>query len=270
MANAIIKIDTNSGEDTLAQFVTAGAATTGIQVVRECLEVGDVRIEVTAGASSSVLLIERKTWSDLQSSLRDGRYKEQKARQMRAVADGQGTLIMTYIVESQRVHDWTSDGTSPPRGGVTAKQVDAAIAMTCVRDGIPVLRAANTEHTADLVLYLTKKLAAGELSGSSHAVMASAAGYAGFVKSTKKRANMDNGTTWQTMLSTITGVSAKKAKHIADTYATPTDLCVALSNANYGDERDKLLAEIKCGDKRLGNALAKRIADTFSSHSAAL
>lgn len=266
MSNAIIKIDTNGGEDTLAQFVTAGAATTGIEVVRERLDVGDVRIEVPG--DTSIVLIERKTWSDLQSSLRDGRYKEQKARQMRAVADGDGKLIMTYIVESGRVHDWKSDGTPPPRGVVTAKQVDAAITMTCVRDGIPVLRAANTEHTADLVLYLAKKLAAGELSGSSHAVMASAAGYAGFVKSTKKRANMDSGTTWQTMLSTITGVSAKKARHIADTYATPTDLCLALANANYGDARDKLLADIKCGDKRLGNALAKRIADTFSSDNA--
>jgi ERCC4-type nuclease len=215
-------------------------------------------------------VIERKTWADLQSSLRDGRYKEQKARQMRAISEAGGKLIMVYAVESRHVNDWRGDcekqppAFGKPRGGVTTKHVDAAITMTSVRDGIPVLRTANTAHTADLVLYLAKKLAAGELSGTSHAVMASAAGYAGFVKSTKKRANMDGGTTWQTMLSSITGVSAKKAKHVVEAYKTPASLCAALSEAEDGKPREALLADILCdNNKRLGNALSKRIAETL-------
>ena len=258
MSDVIIKIDTNGGEDGLAQFITAKATET-VTVERERLDVGDIRIEVPSG---EIVVIERKTWADLQSSLRDGRYKEQKARQMRSIADADGKLIMVYAVESSRVNDWKSDNSSS-RGGVATKHVDAAIAMTSVRDGIPVMRTANTDHTADLALYLAKKLAAGELSGTSHAVLASASGYAGFVKSGKKRANMDNGTTWQTMLATITGVSAKKAKCVVGAYATPAELCTALSAESDEEAREKLLADIKCGDKRLGKALAKRIAGTL-------
>ena len=259
MVNVVIKIDTNGGEDSLAQFITAKAPE-NVTVSRERLDVGDVRIEAPSGG---IVVIERKTWADLQSSLRDGRYKEQKARQMRSIADADGKLIMVYAVEAGRVNDWKSDSSSNSRGGVATKHVDAAIAMTSVRDGIPVLRSANTDHTADLALYLAKKLAAGELSGTSHAVLASASGYAGFVKSSKKRANMDSGTTWQTMLATITGVSAKKAKCVVDAYATPAELCMALAAETDVETREKLLADIKCGDKRLGKALAKRIAGTL-------
>lgn len=265
MPDLVIKIDTNGGEDHLAKHVADGA--TSADVVRERLDIGDVRIEMPTGES---VVIERKTWADLQSSLRDGRYKEQKARQMRAISEANGKLIMVYAVESKQVDGWSPEsGKQPPafgkhRAGVTTKHVDAAIAMTSVRDGIPVLRTANTRHTADLVLYLAKKLAAGELSGTSHAVMASAAGYAGFVKSTKKRANMDGGTTWQAMLSSITGVSAKKAKHVAEAYKTPAALCTALTKARDGKDRENLLASIQCdNNKRLGNALSKRIAETL-------
>ncbi len=261
MSNLVIKIDTNGGEDALAEFIST-KSTDGTKVTRERLDVGDVRVE--ALSSGEVLVIERKTWADLQSSLRDGRYKEQKARQMRSISDADGKLRVVYAVEGARVYDWKPGSAGNARGGVTPKHVDAAIAMTSVRDGIPVLRSSNTEHTADMILYLAKKLSTGDLSGAGHAVMASASGYAGFVKSSKKRANMDNGTTWQTMLSTITGVSAKKAKCVVDAYGTPMELFSAMNSEADTDGREKLLADIKCGDKRLGKALSKRIYNTLS------
>ena len=135
--------------------------------------------------------------------------------------------------------------------------------MTAVRDGIPVVRVANTGHTACVVAYLAKKAFANELDGHANAIKASASGYAGLIKSSRKRSNMDTDTTWQCMLGTITGVSAKKAKYIVDKYPTPNALCGALSDCSNQSESDNLLSEIQCGEKKLGKALSKRIANIF-------
>ena len=57
------------------------------------LELGDIVIE--NGIKS--LLIERKTWSDLKSSLKDGRFREQRSRMMTQL-EGKSTKIC-YLIE---------------------------------------------------------------------------------------------------------------------------------------------------------------------------
>jgi len=264
-SSATIKIDTNSGEDGLAGHIQSKATGSTFVVGRERLDVGDVRVTIaTPDVAIDTLLFERKTWADLQSSLRDGRYKEQKARQMQAIAESNGRTRIIYLVELNRVLDWKSTGHPQfARGGVTTKQTDAAILMSSIRDGIPVIRTSGSEHTADVVLYLTKKAAANELDGNARAVEASAIGYAGLVKSSKKRANMDAGTTWQAMLATITGVSAKKARCIVDSYPTPSSLCAAYRTCTTDKETESLIADIQCGDRKIGKALSQRVASTI-------
>ena len=75
-----VRVDTNVGETPL--FDALQARLGAEQVVRERLDVGDVVLS----AGGDTLLVERKTWVDLASSLTDGRYAEQKARLLAAAS----------------------------------------------------------------------------------------------------------------------------------------------------------------------------------------
>ena len=88
-------------------------------------------------------------------------------------------------------------------------------------------------------------------------------GYAGFVKHTKKRKNIGD-EQFAVMLSTIEGVSAKKAQAVKAVYPSPRALVRAFEACSSEKERDGPLADTPVGDKRLGPALAKRIRAVFS------
>ena len=109
-----------------------------------------------------------------------------------------------------------------PRAG-PAGHVESAVIMTCVVDGIPVLRALDTEAAVETVATLARKLGEGALDGAARAQRKTAAGYAGF--SVKKGSNLDAASTWQTMLAAVRGLSATKAK--ARCVAPPRDPRIA-------------------------------------------
>ena len=77
-----VRVDTNAGESAL--FAALQARLGAEQVVRERLDVGDVVLKTDDGGTA--LVVERKTWADLASSLTDGRYAEQKARLLAVAA----------------------------------------------------------------------------------------------------------------------------------------------------------------------------------------
>ena len=79
-----VRVDTNVGETPL--FDALQARLGADLVARERLDVGDVVLS----AGGDTLLVERKTWVDLASSLTDGRYAEQKARLLRCAGMGGG------------------------------------------------------------------------------------------------------------------------------------------------------------------------------------
>ncbi len=73
----IIKIDNREGS--LIQFLQKD----GYAFDVEALDVGDIQI-VEKESKTPIIIIERKTYSDLEASIKDGRYKEQKERMLKA------------------------------------------------------------------------------------------------------------------------------------------------------------------------------------------
>jgi ERCC4-type nuclease len=63
-----VLVDTNAGEDAL--FATLARDLGDDRVTRQRLDLGDVEVRGEIGR----ILFERKSWNDLVSSLRDGRY----------------------------------------------------------------------------------------------------------------------------------------------------------------------------------------------------
>lgn len=249
MSAARIIVDTNSAEDNLFTRLSAKDASC---VERARLDVGDVHII----AQGSHIIVERKHVNDLSSSIVDNRYKEQKSRQLAAVAaDETGNTSVVWVVQGNLPTSWFA--TIPPTT-VPASRVESAILFTSVRDRIPVLRARDGDACAEIIWQLYTKAKAGELDGAAEAQRKISNGYAGLIH-TKKKANMeDPKTVWRAMLSTITGMSAAKADAVCTRFSTPTILLEALRGSPPATAR-KMLAEVQAGSKKLGPKLADRV-----------
>lgn len=248
-----IVVDTNTGEDgVFARLV----AKYGDAVSRARLDVGDILLE--GGTPTKRLVIERKSWADLISSVADGRYGEQKARQFAAV-DGGDTAVVVWLVQGP-LRTWHATA-SAFTGGTTVGRIEAAVIGTAVGDGIPVLRAADEEAVAETVAVLVDKMEANHLDGAARAQARAALGYAGMVK-VRKSANVDTDSTWRGMLASVRGMSAVRAKSVTDVHATAAKLVSSLVGKTH-KVAIKELADIPVGDKRLGPALGKRLLEIF-------
>ena len=256
-----VRVDTNAGESAL--FAALQARLGAEQVVRERLDVGDVVLKTDDGGTA--LVVERKTWADLASSLTDGRYAEQKARllavaaaaapaapsneegeeeegaeaQHAAPASAPGasssTIIAVLYVVEGALRGWEGavGGAIGGPSRVKNAQLEAALVMTAVRDGIPVLRTKDTAHTVEVLVYLHGKLRAGELRLGGATAPAPAPpgngggfGYAALVKK-RKRDNFTPAATWAVMLAQPVGMSARKAAAVAAVYPTMAALAAA-------------------------------------------
>jgi ERCC4-type nuclease len=125
--------DSNHAENGVHDRLVALAGPVAVR--RQRLDVGD--FVVVAG--STRIIIERKSSADLAASLQDGRCREQKTRQMAAVAqDSEGKTRVVWLIEGQ-LSGWHAS--MPPPRCFPVKQIETALVCTAVRDGIPVLRA---------------------------------------------------------------------------------------------------------------------------------
>ena len=72
-----------------------------IEYKKEYLDLGDIMITTETSENNVLPLIifERKTWSDLKSSIKDGRFREQRSRLQQLKEDGSLTLKIIYIIE---------------------------------------------------------------------------------------------------------------------------------------------------------------------------
>lgn len=235
-----ITVDTNAGETALYEALKEELGEEAVQRLR--LDVGDVQISTQTGEA---VIIERKTWHDLASSLRDGRYHNQKAAMVGAAEAGATVL---YVVEGG-VRGWHGN-TKCGQLIVPNSQLEAAITKTNVRDNLPVLRTANVQHTKDLVVYLSKQLVAGEL---QHKPIVAEP-----VKKKRTR-DLDGASLFTHLLSNVPGMSAAKAKAVSQSFgsfaalgrAAESDLANIVVEHGGGSEKKKA--------RRLGPAVAARL-----------
>lgn len=217
-----VLVDTNTAEDRLAALLQAG---------RERLDVGDVRVET----DDEAIVFERKTWSDLASSIVDGRYSDQKRRALHA-PDAKPTTYC-YVIEGPLPAWQGSFGRMP------CKAVWCALIKTSLRDRMPVFHTLSTGETADLVRYVAQQLGEG---GFVPSTSASAAPLA-----KRKRENMENpALAYRAMLTLIPGMSEAKAEVLAASFPSFSHLLSAA-------EAD--IAELRCAGRRFGPKLAKRV-----------
>ena len=261
------------------------------------LDIGDIIIKASDG---NQVIIERKRFDDLASSIKDGRYDEQKMRCMAYIQQQRtagGTCMLIYLLEGDLSYCRNSSDVNMALG--------AWISME-LRDHVPVVRVLNMEEGVKWIYRLCERIKKkpeeffkgdgpkdrvntdvktvylGGASGSvasescdntdSNIKQVTQGEYLGTIK-TKKKENITPDTCAQVMLAVIPGMTSDTAKIVLDTLGNGTLVglinCLAVGDGITGAERDtaikekkKVLAaiQVKSG-RKLGPALADKLWD---------
>lgn len=188
------------------------------------LDIGDVHI---CDDDTIRCVIERKTWSDLEASIYDGRYKEQKARML---ASG---YPIVYIMETNTTKN--------------EQLVKKAMLHTQVRDRIPTIMSDNIAHTARIVTYLTTK-------PSDFFTCERTKEYSAI--HVKKSLNITTYDIYVAQLALIPGISKSTAKTIQQHYPNMKQLITSFGTC---ETPGLMLSSIP----KIGKVLSKRIFETL-------
>lgn len=196
---------------------------------------GDVRIE----CGSKVLVLERKSEGDAVASVVDGRLREQLLRWRESEPPNGEQMVLIFESSQTPREDCAIRGLKAPGA------LNACLTKLALRDGIHVLRTADTKCTAMLVSYLAKQLASGGLEIKHHemSVMHHKTSATG---KRKRDALNDSKVLLQHILSGVPGLSYGLAGKIVEKFECLSSLCKASS---------KDLQEVK----GVGKELAARI-----------
>jgi ERCC4-type nuclease len=226
-----------------------------INIVHENLDIGDLlfryRINEKFGnleEFENLILIERKTISDMLSSIKsDGRYKEQKTR-LKAIQQGQPNLRVLYLIEGifsvQKTDRFFTE--------IDRKIMSGAYIGTIVRDEIPVIQTKDFNDTVSTLqkiqsLIIEYPEAFSLDSAASH----NNSEYMVPIK-IKKSENRDARWCYLAILQQIQGVSDQVAFEIAEVYPNLQSLMEAYSKASFeGKNHASLLENLVLSDRKL-------------------
>ena len=205
------------------------------------LDIGDI---VFKKDNNVILVLERKTQSDLYSSIRDGRYKEQKLRLMSSYSLNQ----ILYLIEE-----------SKNKFKINESIVKGAIINMTFRDGIKILFSNNLVETSEYIRLLKKKIEkTPEYFIKPHVELENPkTSYLDTVKVAKKD-NMTPKLCNIIQLSQIPGVSKQTAEVIINKYGSLTNLITEYNKLEL-EHAITFLKDIKLVNRKIGPVLSKRI-----------
>ncbi len=206
---------------------------TKVKYTIETHKVGDFIVHDTTD-NETTYIIERKTASDLSSSIIDGRFREQKDRLVDACGGPENAGHIVFIIEdfSKLQH------TSLPK--TTLK---SAIQNMVLKHGFKVLYTESVRDTLDTLYSIVTKLQCGDTIPSKSIA----------THPNCKQANVDK-YVLAVQLSVIQGVSLQTGIKIQSEYVCMKTLVDAF--AEHGQD---LLSTIQLGKRKLGSVLSRRI-----------
>ena len=204
-----------------------------IEIEKKQLELGDIH----KSFKNNIFIFERKSVNDMVSSIKDGRYKEQKHRLLSNIPANK----ITYIIEGDTVISKHNN-----------QNILSSVYMhSMYRDGIHLAFVKNIEETATYILTLCTKIIDNcdkFIKNNDEALS-----YIDTCKiKSKKIANIDVKTCYLLQLSQIPTISIVIAKNIENKYPTLRELLKSLDET---DNKEKLLCDID----KIGKDKAKKI-----------
>ncbi|KAG0372548.1 Crossover junction endonuclease mus81 [Mortierella sp. AD032] len=259
----------------------------GVDVTTRTLDIGDViwtarpKIANPLFPKGVVLdhIVERKRMDDLVSSIKDGRFTEQKFRLSRS---GIGQVV--YLIETYRPNE-TYD--------IPQEGIRTAMTTTQVHEGFFLKRTGSTDQTIEYLVAMTEALK----EKYEHQVLyvipdevierdsyldlleelrrkspgrEYLTSYQAFAKLNSKSETLTVRDNFVKMLMVIRGLSAEKAIEIAKVYGTPRAFFSALDKPGSDaprEERREIITKSgsNLGRKKIGPALANKVADLWYS-----
>ena len=220
-----------------------------IQIISANLLLGDIHITYN---NSLTHIFERKTLADLQASILDGRYKEQKARLLSNISQ----KYITYIIEGDNILS----------SNVYAKNksmIQGAYLHTMFRDNIRILYTKNIVETTTLILLISTKILDKPDKFIYEEYTADKC-YTDFVKLKKKKIdNIDQKTCFIMQLSQIPMISNVIAKNIYTKYKSMGNLIQSLLPFESAEQKIKDLCKLDgIGKEKAANIVKYLFADT--------
>jgi ERCC4-type nuclease len=210
-----------------------------IEIESTNLELGDIKI---IRQDNFELIFERKTLSDLNQSINDGRYKEQKNR----LLSNYNNNLITYIIEGDDILKSINRND---------KRISSVYLHSLYRDNIKILFTKNTFETTNLILTLCTKIIdkPNEFTSTKKET-----DYTDIVKiKSKKITNITPDNCFILQLCQIPNISSTIAKNIVNKYSNIKELLISLDNCDCYENKIKLLQEID----KVGKDKAKKIID---------
>ena len=229
--------------------------------ISESLDIGDIVIR-DKETKEIKILIERKTFSDLYSSIRDGRHREQKERILAHIP----AQSVFYLIE----------GSSYRLNDMRRKAIDGSILNTILRDKCHIIHSCSVMSSVQIVRSIFKKYTENPQwfititnQSQSQDINESTGGglnnrspvpYQDLIK-LKKKENMTPEICQHLFLAQIPGMSHQISRIVFQKYNNLKNLFVSLSTSSDPImDLSSIEMELTSGKKRkLGKVLARRI-----------
>ena len=211
-----------------------------ISLKKDNLSIGDIVIK-NSDNNKTLFIIERKTISDLVSSISDGRYKEQCFRLSDTEHDNHNII---YVIEGNiKQHNFN----------FTRIKSDTVYAVMCSLQflkGFSLFKSDSIHETKTYIINLAKKMI------KSLGVQTTS-DYISVMQKSNKKKYIDKDNITSILLSQIPGISNITAKAIVEKYSSISTLIYALK------DNEECLNDIKCGsaNKRISKAVIQKLKD---------
>lgn len=220
----------------------------GYNVTLENLDLGDIQF-VDLTTKEIIIIIERKTYSDLSASIKDGRYKEQKERMIHSIKKSIRKIVLL-------------EGENTSTFKLPINTLTGVIINTMIRDNIHIFMS-KTKYTTiefieNIILQLPKyyddlkkEIISGEIkefnNNQNHNYKIS------------KKENLTQEVCFRNMLSQIPGISINMASIFVDKYKNMATFIIELKKEGDKENIIKLLGNEKYGTRKIGNKTAEKI-----------
>lgn len=212
------------------------------------LDIGDIQINYVDENNKDYLLtiIERKTYDDLSTSIKDGRYKEQKNRILNSVPQN---IRKIYLIEGNKNNF-----------NLPQNILDGTITNTIIRDNIHIFISKNINDTYKFINNITKNIDKykDNIINNKNNILTS-----DVLINSSKKSNMNSETCFINMMSGIPGISKKTSHFFVDKYKNINGMFEHF-HINLNNNRDLIISDLENmkvaeNKRKLGNKNAARI-----------
>lgn len=215
-----------------------------LNIKLENLDIGDF---IYKNDNEIILLIERKTIADLSSSIKSGRYREQKKRILNSEIPIDRVL---YLIEGKLNFEGKTDG-------LPNKTLVSSIVNLLLRDNIKVLFTKDLNDTFKWLEIIYNKIEDKKYK-INDTTNTPNTDYLECIK-TKKKDNLTPNNCYILQLSQIPGVSTKIATMIVEKYPTINELLNSYNSIINVTEKELLLSTITINNRKLGKVVSTKI-----------